>query len=397
MTLRVLHCPDTVGGQAGALAAAERAIGLDSWSVALVDGPFGHLVDEVIGRRGGGPVGRLRFEAARWRLVLRALREVDVVHFNFGRTILPGPPLGPAGPGQRAYAATCSFLDLRLLRRAGKGVVVTFQGDDIRRGDTPAARRPGSLPQALPERYLPQADRAKGTIAAAFDRHAHAIRYLNPDLAWSLPERARFLPYAAVDLAAWTLPARPSGEVGLPGRSSSGARLPVVVHAPSDRAAKGTADVLAAVAQLAAAGTPVDLRLVEGVPRADVRLALEQADIVVDQLRAGWYGALAVEAMALGVPVVCRIDREDSVRVPAGLAAELPVVDATPATLAATLGALLTDAPRRIRLGAEGRAFVERWHDPRAVARELLADYLLAAGRPAQPGSGPEPGATGRT
>lgn len=382
MTLRVLHCPDCVGGQAGTLAAAERAIGLDSWSVSLVDGAFGHLVDEVLGRQPGRLGSRPRFEAARWRLVLRALREFDVVHFNFGRTILPGPPLPGAGPGERVYAGACAFLDLRLLRRAGKGVVVTFQGDDIRRGDTPAAARPLSLPSALPERYPPAADRVKRRVADAFDRHAHVIHYLNPDLAWSLPERARFLPYAAVDLAEWAPPAGPPGVQRRPGRR------PVVVHAPSDRAAKGTADVLAAAGQLTAAGADFELRLVEGVPRTQVRAALAEADIVVDQLRAGWYGALAVEAMALGVPVICHIEAADLDRVPAALAAQLPVVDATAATLEPTLGALLADPLRRERLGREGRAFVEQWHDPLAIARELRGDYERAAVAAPETGGG---------
>jgi len=37
----------------------------------------------------------------------------------------------------------------------------------------------------------------------------------------------------------------------------------------------------------------------------------ETADLLVDQLLTGWYGAVAVEMMALGKPVVCYLREDD--------------------------------------------------------------------------------------
>ena len=68
--LRVLHAPHAVAGNAPQLAAAERELGLDSVCVSL----------------GSSGLGR---ERERWALLRRALREFDVVHFNFGSTFLP--------------------------------------------------------------------------------------------------------------------------------------------------------------------------------------------------------------------------------------------------------------------------------------------------------------------
>ena len=60
---------------------------------------------------------------------------------------------------------------------------------------------------------------------------------------------------------------------------------------------------------LQAEGVPLALRAPAGRrAAAAVRSALERSAIVVDQLNAGWYGGFAVEAMALGKPVVAALD-----------------------------------------------------------------------------------------
>ena len=62
----------------------------------------------------------------------------------------------------------------------------------------------------------------------------------------------------------------------------------------------------------------------------------------------GWYGGVAVEAMALGRPVVCRIDQAAN---PFG--ERLPIVDASPDDLRDRLRPLVRD---RAALGADRRA-----------------------------------------
>jgi hypothetical protein len=79
--------------------------------------------------------------------------------------------------------------------------------------------------------------------------------------------------------------------------------------------------------------------------------------------------------MSLGKPVLCHIKDDAPGDNPFG--DELPIVRTGPATLADDLQALLGDADRRAQVAAAGRAFVERRHDPRAVARTVL-DGLVA-------------------
>lgn len=350
--LRILHAPTAVGGHPGGLARAERELGLDSTSVSLFPHPFGHEVGEVLGRDGDSIARRY---ANRARLLLR-MCSVDVVHFNFGEPLFPVPQ-GVHGT-TAAVARMIALRDLPLLRRLGKRIVVTFQGDDARQ-----ARVGGRLVAAVPERYTPELDAARRRTIAAFDRYAHAIFFLNPDLADVLPERASFLPYASVDPTAWTSTPEEPG------------RPPLVVHAPSDPRVKGTDHVLAAIGKLQADGVRLRFELLHDVGRDAVRAALERSAVVVDQLNAGWYGGLAVEAMALGKPVIAALDLLDHPSLPPELRTEVPVVDTSAETLVDQLRLLLTSVDERRRLGSAGRAFVERWHDPREVAQAVIRAY----------------------
>ena len=89
-----------------------------------------------------------------------------------------------------------------------------------------------------------------------------------------------------------------------------------------------------------------------------------------------WYGGLAVEAMALGKPVVCYVREDDLGFLPTGMRDELPLIRADPTSLAAVLRDWLTGPRERLHeAGDRGRAYVERWHDPLRIAARLKADY----------------------
>jgi glycosyltransferase involved in cell wall biosynthesis len=339
-TPRILHVPADVGGHAFGLSRAERELGLHSDVAVLTAGPFGYEADIRVDLHGRSRWAQL---GARGRMLGRAVRSYDLIHFNFGQSLVP------------IWFGDRLVNELPLLRAAGKTIFVTFQGCDVRpqrccfctkehcRAETP--------------RRLPNAER--------FLRYADRCFHLNPDLSRWLPG-SRFLPYASVDPGQLTpQPARPDGE------------QVVVAHAPTDREVKGTAHVIAAVEQLQREGVPIRLELLEGMPRSELLARLQAADLVVDQLLIGWYGGFAVEAMALGKPVLCHVEESDAAG--ADLVAELPIVRATPATIAERLRELAGEREAWGRIGAASRAFVERHHDPRAVAREALAGYFEPA------------------
>jgi glycosyltransferase involved in cell wall biosynthesis len=142
------------------------------------------------------------------------------------------------------------------------------------------------------------------------------------------------------------------------------------VHAPSNRARKGTAHVIEACAQL-----PVVLEIVEGLRHDEARERYARADIVVDQLNAGWHGVFALEAMALGKPVVSHLKPDVVERSAESFGARVPIVQATADTLVDALRPLVEDAALRRELGAASRAYVEQVHDIDRVADRLIDIY----------------------
>jgi len=263
--------------------------------------------DISLDRRGG----LVRRQATQWRALAQLLPQTDVFHFYFGLTLVP------------------QKLQFPLLRTLRKKSVFHYLGSDIR-GKTPAE--------------LAYGKRAGAEIVGSYD----AIRWV--------PE-AHVIP-PGIDLSRIE-PAPPSQ----PAR-------PVIVHAPSSRAKKGTEQVIAACD-----GLDADLRIVEGLHHDEAFALYRAADIVVDQLNAGWYGLFAIECMALGKPVVGFLHEEAVQRTNEAFGVDVPIVSATAETLREHLRALVADPAERRRIGQASRAYVEQVHDVEQIADRLLDIY----------------------
>jgi glycosyltransferase involved in cell wall biosynthesis len=255
--------------------------------------------------------GLARQQLAQWRALARLLPTTDVFHFVFGLTLVP------------------QALQFPLLRAFGKKSVMHYLGSDIR-GKTAAELTAGK--------------KADAEIVGSYD----AIRWV--------PE-AEVIP-PGVDLSR-IAPAPPSDRA-----------RPVILHAPSSRRRKGTEHVIAACE-----GLDADLLLVEGLRHDEAFERFREADVVVDQLNAGWYGLFAIECMALGKPVVTFLHDEAVRRTRDAFGIDVPLVSATAGSLREALRPLVADAARRRALGAASRAYVERVHDIETVADRLLDLY----------------------
>jgi glycosyltransferase involved in cell wall biosynthesis len=255
--------------------------------------------------------GLVRQQATQWRAFARLAPETDVFHFYFGLTLVP------------------KSLQFALLRMLGKMSVMHFLGSDIR----------GKLPE-----QLDWSRRAGARVVGSYD----AIRWV-PDAVVIPP---------GIDLS------------GIEASPPSDRERPVVVHAPSSRSKKGTEHVVAACEQL-----DVELEIVEGLDHREAFERYRNADVVVDQLNAGWYGVFAIEAMALGKPVVTFLHDEAVRRTEEAFGLEVPIVRATKETLADAMRPLVESPEERRRVGAASRAYVERVHDADAVAARLVDLY----------------------
>jgi hypothetical protein len=157
---------------------------------------------------------------------------------------------------------------------------------------------------------------------------------------------------------------------------------------------KGTGAVVAAIDRLKAEGLPVKLIFAHDVPSTEVYFLQVQADIVVDQLNYGRYGANAREAMMLGKPTICRLDpRQAQPLPPLRPIVEAPLINAREDTIEEVLRGLVVDAGRRLALAHASRQFAVAWHgeDACAARYEQVIDRIRAGLPPETPELYPSP------
>jgi glycosyltransferase involved in cell wall biosynthesis len=366
---RVLHCPTTTGGHPQGLAKAERRQGLQSTSVAYSQNYLGYKSDRFLYDE---HETKLSQQLKCWRFLLNEANQFDVIHYNSGTPILPWGFSARwvnntfSGVVFREYGRLCGAVEKRLLRN--KVIAVTFQGDDARQGDTCLAEYELSIAHAAyGTYYTPQQDELNRVRVKIFSQIADLIYALNPDLLRVLPSKAKFLPYAHLNPKDWECSTKSPGS------------KPLVVHAPSNRSAKGTQQIIDAISRLKAEGISCELVLVENTSNVEAMGIYKRADLIVDQLLAGWYGGFAVEAMALGKPVVCYIREEDLKFVPPRMAEQLPLINARPDSVYSVLKDWLSARKHELsQRGRLSREFVENWHDPELIAHNVASDYRAA-------------------
>ena len=373
--LKVLHAPSSVGGNPQALSRALRMLGVRSYSLVVSQNYLAYPADMELHRPGQSFLMR---ELKRLWAILFLLPRFDVIHYNAGTTLASAyafnfsPSQGAKGFLRLFYAGYLRLLqrfEIAYVRRLGKAVFVTYQGDDARQGDYSREHFAINIASQVDEGYYCAAsDAFKRRNIKLLSSIAYQVYSVNPDLMHVLPERARFTPYSLVFLDEW-----------VPSYTQDQNRPLRVVHAPSNRKVKGSDLILSALESLRAQGFEFELLLVEGMSNAEARAVYESADVLVDQLFAGWYGGLAVELMALGKPVLVYIRDEDLGFIPPEMKADLPFLQITPFTVEGALRDLLL-MPREslVALGKSSRAFVERWHDPLNIARDIKEDYEKA-------------------
>lgn len=262
------------------------------------------------------PMGR-RFTNGRrlfefWRLA----RKYDILHFHY----------------HSALPSTMNYADFPLWRLLGKKVVMHYRGDDLR-----GHRR------LMPRLF------------------ANAIFVSTPDL---LKWESR---------ATWLPPARDFSHFEGIFNHNGSVRI---VHAPSDRQVKGTSHILRAIEVLQREGVDCSLDLIENVPFSEVLERYRKADIVVDQLKVGWYGGAAIEGMSLGKPVLCYIRPDLEKLIPSDV-----LFSADEHNIAERLRTLLAWPELRLTLSRRGYEYARGIHDPHIIALSLAQTYqTLMAG-----------------
>jgi len=315
-------------------------------------------------------------------LCLRYVFLFKVVFFNFGSLLYtPFPSYRYSNEKGMNFLRLYLYskyryilyrIEISLLKLFKTKVFVQYQGSDARQKDYCRSHFQVMLP-AHARSYTWEdrlRDETKREQIKRLEQMAQGIYSLNPDLMHALPLHTKFLPYCHVDLTVW----KP-----LPRQASHFKEKLRIGHAPSNRDVKGTDQILKVIQELQPAyGKRFDFHLIENVPYEKVMDAYHSIDVLIDQIYGGWYGGLAVELMALGKPVLSYIREDDLKFIPPEMKMDLPTVKTCPETLKMNLISLI-EMPYEdlLKLGKKSRQYVEKWHSPQKVVRQLIEDMNL--------------------
>jgi glycosyltransferase involved in cell wall biosynthesis len=329
--------------------------------------------------------GSSRRDTARSLLFyLLSLPQYDIFHFSNMHGLRFANDLH-AAVGRRFHPGD----EIRLLKRLGKKIVYTNNGcmDGVSQtsfaswGDRPIC-------EDCAWRTHPEVCSDEGNLSwGSFRNEVADLQILlgGNRTDYNVDPRVREVPeFYCLDDQVW----RPDLEIPPELRLDLPASTVKIYHAvgmlssrsqgPDKRNVKSTHIYLPLIEQLKREGHDVEVLSFHDVPNRKLRYYQRQADIVVDMLTYGWYGANVREALMLGKPVVCYLRPEwleSARRENPEFIDELPIVSATPETVHDVLVDLISSPEKRLALGRRGRDFAVKWHSARAGARRMDSIY----------------------
>lgn len=354
MSLKVLHLPTSVGGNSWGLACGERELGLKS-DVLITENTWLNYPCDI-------NLGLERYKSRFHRLykLIKAFIDVrgkyDIYHFNCGASLLDFRHIG------------LDLLDLPFYKTSSK-IFVTYNGCDARQKY--ATMRKYKYSSCHRDECYgggccdEKVEINKKKRIERFSRYAEGFFSVNPDLMTFLPSNSVFLPYT---IANWNT----IKKCGIKNRKNIH-----IVHAPTNRVCKGSDYVLSALEKLQSTyGDIVKVSLVENLTHAKALQIYADADLIIDQLLIGWYGAFAVEAMKMGKPVMCFIRQEDFDNIPEMMARDCldAFINVNKESIYEVLCNIVEDRSILMQHAVKGYDYVETYHNPRKVA-ELVCEY----------------------
>lgn len=244
------------------------------------------------------------------------------------------------------YPPIIARFEWPLLRAMGKGIVVMPYGADVRLESV--TRRLGKYHAYMDmshEQVVSEVGVSEKKIATDVK---NALRWANIPV--SMGDMLEYTPGSRNDIFHWAIDTRRWQPV-----FETRNQKVVILHAPNHPHYKGTRFLLPVIKRLEREGYPIEFVLVRGLSNEQAMELYKRADIAAEQFIIGWHGFFAIEAMALGKPVLCYIRRHTYL--PSWT--PCPIVNTNPDTLYDTLVRLILNPEERVSLGRAGRRYVE--------------------------------------
>lgn len=144
----------------------------------------------------------------------------------------------------------------------------------------------------------------------------------------------------------------------------------IITHAPTNPEIKGTKFLQNVMPKIQKSIQNAKLNLVTDIPYQEAIEKYRMSTIMVDQLRIGWYGMVALEAMAMKIPVICYIRQDLKKYIP-----PFPPLKYTDINmLEADVIELLQNTEECDKLSIAGYNYVKYVHDPIRISNLIISD-----------------------
>lgn len=266
----------------------------------------------------------------------KLISEYNVFHFNFGTSL------------------TFHHNDLALLKEFNKGIVMHFWGNDARIYSKASKLNPYITSKNTKDDVI----KRNLEFYSRYTSNCIATDYEVYEYLKDFFSNVHVIP-SPIDLEKY----KPSFPKARDGKIT-------IVHAPSSSEAKGTKYIIKAINELQL-NYDIEFKILQGIPHDQAIKIYRDADLIIDQVILGSYGQLAIEAMALGKPVICYISDFMKDKYPL----ELPIISANPDNIKDIIEYALKNRDMLCDAGKMGRSYVEKYHDINNIASILINLY----------------------
>ena len=327
----IFHGPATVGGAGWYLAELQRSIGYKSDCFVYDDKGFKRLYHRNLYLYNEKRLKRLFLK---FRLLIEVLKKYKIIHFYMGQTILP------------------FGLDLPILKLFGKKLIMCYVGSESRILSIEKINNPYS--------YLirdgidhPKFDNQKKRMIKW--QNIWIDKFLTPRemseyVQFLIPKR-KTITYPWLNNVATLFISKTAKPIFVTEN-----KIPIIVHAPSNRGIKGTVHIEKALEKMRKKGINFEFKLLEKLDNIQVQKIIRKSDIIIDTLIHGGFGNFSLEGLAYGKPVVAYLPEvRNNLHSP-----DCPIYSTTIDNFETRLEELITNKKLRIKLGKLGVKFVQK-------------------------------------
>lgn len=331
--LKVINGTIEIANQMSTITKGLKNMGIEAKTLNYYPNYLGYKSDFTLNLENFSNLNEANIEIK--KIASKLIPENDVFHFHFGSCL------------------TLDYSDLSLLNELGKKVIMQYWGTDVRMYSKAIKLNP----------YIKVKDMDEDSIKRRLEfisKYIPNCLVVDNELAEYVKDYHSNIHYTrvAIDLNKYRYIEKTFNEKLL------------IVHAPTNAEYKGTSYILKAIEDLKSQYN-FDFQLVQGMKHEEAMKIYEKADIIIDQILGGGYGVFAVEAMAMGKPVICWISDFMKEKYPE----ELPIISANPDSIKEKIEYAIKNKDMLQSIGLQGRKYVEKYHDMNIISKNIYGIY----------------------